>query len=165
MMPAPASDQWNSSALILRGEHCPLELVRTTLTSITKVLDASGLIHLAFDDEAIIVNLSLATGFSEVISFNLNALLTRADLLSMNPDLPEFITHIRKNLNGNVVALEAEVVRDLVKGVVELKSRKYGLRSTDQKNLVGNLRHGFYLDNMGKTGQRPGLGDICSIIL
>src|SRR5262249_34125552 len=105
------------------------------------------------------------TGFSEVISSNLNALLTRADLLNRNPDLPEFITHIRKNLNGNVVALEAEVVRDLVKGVVELKSRKYGLRSTDQKNLVGSLRHGFYLDNMGKTGQRPGLGDICSILL
>lgn len=158
-------DDWDASAYILRGQHCPKSIIRTTLTSVGSTLGADRILHVAFDNRTVIGGLCFAVGFSPQLGVRIETLITRGAYRSTNKNLIAICGEAAFQAGGVTAFLPNPVVREIANVVAFLRLRHHSLRDQERREFLGQISSGMYLTNTGSPNSPASPQAIQSIIL
>ena len=158
-------DDWDASAYILRGQHCPKSVIRATLASVASALGTDQLLHIAFDNRTVVGGLCFAVGFSPESATRIETLVARADYRSVNRHLINLCREAAALSRGNSSLLPNPLVNELTRAVASLRLRHHTLSSQDRSDFTGQIISGMYLANTGHPKFSPSAGAVESVIL
>ncbi len=112
------SQPWKPSDYLLRGIFCPLEEIRTALDHIRTMIGAEILIHIAFDDEAVMLPLCFAACGSGALAAEIDAALQDSSEWHLSNEVSSALSQLSGRTDElHVNLLPTELATQLVAAV------------------------------------------------